>query len=187
MDRSDECGRLFVYRIDGTRFQREHVQMKDGSGRKTVPVWSFFCSRGPGQLVRIQGRLTGQQYIQILNNNLLPYLQEHFPCQIIHFVQDNSPIHKSRIVTNWLREQPQLNVLPWPAKSADLNPIENVWGDIVKDMEPFRPRQADEVFEKFESIWNRYSQRPDYWRILAHSFRRRLQQVIDAEGYWTKY
>ena len=113
--RSDECNRAFAYRANGTRFQRQHVQIKDGSGRKTVPVWGFFCSRGPGELVRIDGRLTGLQYIRILNDHLLPYLNQHFPFQLVYFVQDNSPIHKCRAVTTWLRQQPQLIVLEWPA------------------------------------------------------------------------
>ena len=154
---------------------------------KNGPSLGLLLFTGPWRTGWDRWRLTGRQYIRILNDHLLPYLNQHFPFQLVYFVQDNSPIHKCRAVTTWLRQQPQLIVLEWPAKSADLNPIENVWGDMVKDMEPFRPRNADEVFDKFRSIWDQYSQRPIYWRILAHSFRHRLQKVIDEQGYWTKY
>ena len=78
-------------------------------------------------------------------------------------------------------------VLPWPPKGADMNAIENIWGDIVKDMEGYRAQSADEVFERALSVWEGYKQRPDYWRKLALSITRRLQLVIDANGYWTKY
>ncbi|KAK4021814.1 hypothetical protein OUZ56_003723 [Daphnia magna] len=38
-----------------------------------------------------------------------------------------------------------------------MNPIENVWVDIVKDSEFFHPRSADEVFEKANAIWEGYN------------------------------
>ena len=64
--RSDECGRIFCYRENGTRFHKDHVQVKDGSGRKTVPVWAFFSADGPGTFVRINGRLNSVKYIDII-------------------------------------------------------------------------------------------------------------------------
>ena len=77
--RSDECGRVFVYRPDGTRFQPQHIQVKDASGRKTVPVWGFFYSSGRGDLIQIDGRLTAVQYRELLQVVLLPFVRNNFP------------------------------------------------------------------------------------------------------------
>ena len=77
--RSDECGRIFCYRKNGTRFHKDHVQVKDGSGRKTVPVWACFSAYGPGNFVRINGRLNSVKYIEILENYLLSTIRQRFP------------------------------------------------------------------------------------------------------------
>ena len=47
-DSSDECGRVFAYHQNGTRFDKQNVQNYNRSGRKTVPVWGRFSSLGPG-------------------------------------------------------------------------------------------------------------------------------------------
>ena len=51
----------------------------------------------------------------------------------VPLVQDKSPIHGDNIIKYWFEQNPKLGPLPWPAKGADLNPIENVWGEMVKD------------------------------------------------------
>ena len=67
------------------------------------------------------------------------------------------------MVRAWFQEHPEIELLPWPKKGADLNPIENVWVDMVKDMESYRPDSPEQVLEKAVAIWNSYRVRPDYW------------------------
>ena len=105
----------------------------------------------------------------------------------VKFIQDNSPIHKAIVVRQWFREHPNIQVLPWPPKGADMNPIENVWGYMVKDLEGSAATTKEELFEKVSSIWERYRGRPNYWRKLAYSMVKRLDLVREAQGYWTKY
>ena len=70
--------------------------------------------------------VTGDGYTQILDEVLLPSIGILFGDGPIYLVQDNSPIHKSMPVRQWLEEHPQVHVLVWPARSPDMNPIENV-------------------------------------------------------------
>ena len=41
-------------------------------------------------------------------------------------VQDNCQVHKARIIQNYFEEN-RIKCITWPAKSPDLNVIENVW------------------------------------------------------------
>jgi len=81
LNRSDECGRVFVYRKNGTRFDADHIQIKDTSGRMTVPVWGWFSAGGAGDFVRIAGKFNKEKYLEILQNVLLPSIQARFPNQ----------------------------------------------------------------------------------------------------------
>ena len=176
-----------MYRRDGTRFNPDHVQVTDRSGRKTVAVWAWFSASGPGDFVRINGKLNAEKYLEILGDTLLPSIHIRFPGIRVKFIQDKSPIHGANIIKSWFANNPDIELLPWPAKGADINPIENVWGDIVKDSAYFRPRTDDEVFQKAHSIWEGYRGSHSYWRKLAYSMINRLRLVVKNEGGWTKY
>lgn len=45
----------------------------------------------------------------------------------IYFFLDNFRIHKSKLVENWLKDHPRMNLLFLPAYSPDLNVIEWLW------------------------------------------------------------
>ena len=66
--------------------------------------------------------------MDVLNNFLLPIYQE-----IFLFQQDNAPIHVSNYSKTWIKNN-QIKILDWPAYSPDLNPIENVWGLLARNV-----------------------------------------------------
>ena len=70
---------------------------------------------------------TGEQYIDILEDVLLPTVRAMaLPApEPIFLVQDNSPLHKFRVVDAWFNDHPEFVRLIWPARSPDLNPIEH--------------------------------------------------------------
>lgn len=117
----------------------------------------------------------------------MPSVRARFQNQQVYFIQDLSAVHQAKAVKAWFREHPQFNILPWPPKGADINPIENHWGNMVKDLEYFRPKSADEVFERAQQCWDSYRGRQDYWAKLATSMINRLRLVIESQGFWTKY
>ncbi len=187
---SDETDRKFVYRTDGTRFQPGHTVTLKTSGRVTVNVWGWFSSEGAGSLHRITGRLNAEKYVDILENVLLPVAIERFERgndYPIRFVQDRSPIHTANVVRERFEEHPEFELLPWPPKGADLNPIENMWSEMVRDLESQQVQSADRLWEKVCGIWDGLKHRQDYWKLLARSMPSRLNLVREMAGDWTKY
>ena len=151
-----------------------------------VPQFTVESITGAGELVRIRGWLRAPQYINILENHLLPQARAHFDQRPWRFVQDRSPIHTSHAVTNWLQQN--VNTLPWPSRAADLNPIENVWADMVRMMgDQLDVASEDELWVRIQQTWNELQRRPNYFRNLIQSMRRRIQAVYRLHGFWSKY
>ncbi|UYV81725.1 CTSC [Cordylochernes scorpioides] len=95
-----------------------------------IMVWGGIGYHSRTPLVRITGTLNSQSYIsEVLEPVVLPYLQG-LPTAI--FQQDNAPPHVARIVQRFFVNR-QIELLPWPARSPDLSPIENMclgcWAD----------------------------------------------------------
>jgi hypothetical protein len=177
---------LRVYRPVGTRYDEQYVRTYNQSGRFSVNLWAWISGRGPGICTIVQERLNAPVYVRILNELMLPSVIPIFGEQNFIFQDDNCPIHRARIVRQYL-EQERVNCLPWPSKSPDLNPIENVWGRMTSLMyeNDFRPNTVEELQQKIVDTWQQIT--PAYTRDLVSSMPRRLQMVIDSNGAMTKY
>lgn len=185
---TDESGRVTLWRTKGTRYAEENVYFRDRCGRITLGFWGCMTSLGPGPLVRTTAHMNSEEYIQILSDVMMPYFAETFPgIPYVNFVQDNSGVHRARIVQDWLAEQPNLRTLNWPAKSPDLNVIENVWGIMVQEWDSHirRTREALEqyVLEKWEGL----RARPAFFQNLVNSMPQRLNSVIENNGSVTRF
>ncbi len=99
-----------------------------------MAVWGAFCCHGPSTLCKIEGNLNAEKYIDILENELVPMIDRYYGGRPVKFIQDRSPIHGAHLVRDWFANHLTIQLLPWPPKGANLNPIENVWGDMVSEM-----------------------------------------------------
>jgi hypothetical protein len=53
-----------------------------------------------------------------------------YPEGIIHLQQDYSSIHDSRVVQEWLSRQADVELIDWPPRAPDVNPIEKMWSEV---------------------------------------------------------
>ena len=78
-------------------------------------------------LVVVQGNLNAQRYVNLLNNNLFSIQAEFLT--FLTFQHDYAISHTALVTANFLAQN-NVNVLPWPALSPDMNPIEHIWDEL---------------------------------------------------------
>lgn len=176
------------WRTSGTRFEAEHIQEQARSDRVSVSFHGWMWFGGPGELVTIEGHLNSEEYVNILETSFLPAVHmyaipEPLP---IWLVQDRSPIHTSHLARNWFSRHPEVRLIDWPPKGPDCNPIENLWGIMMQEW-GVEEKTRQSVERKAREVWEGIRRRPEICSRLTDSVPRRLQEVIQAQGGWTKY
>lgn len=184
--KSDKDGRKILWRKGGERYKLSNLLPCRTSGRISVGYWGWMSSMGPGELVEIAGRSNSYDYLDILSNLMLPTVRIHYPDEHIYFVQDNCAVHRAHIVQNWRRDQVNITVIDWPAKSPDLNPIENLWGHMVLNWDSSQARSKQNLDDLVTSTWESL-RGSNICLNMVKSMRRRLQEVIENEGGPTHY
>ncbi|KAF7337083.1 DDE-3 domain-containing protein [Mycena venus] len=180
---SDET-KIMLGSSDGRRWCQE----RHGRFNLKINVWGVIHPNGVGELIRVEGNLTAVQYVDILERGLLD-LYDHYENHrhtFLYFQQDNNPKHTSRLAKAWLRDK-QINVFPWPAKSPDLSPIENVWAELKRRIcsHPRFPtiQTTDKLFEVTQEVWKSDSF-GEYAKVVYRSFPRRLQLLKENKFMW---
>ena len=152
-------------------------------------VWGSFCRDGFSELVLVEGRMNSIHYIDLLDTVLLPFLYRvNNVSNIEYFQQDNCPVHVSAATTQWLENQ-EINCLPWPAISPDMNPIENVWGNMKHELLllTVQPSNSAQLFEACRGLWNTLLSNEQFRHSLIDSMPARLAALISAAGGFTRF
>ncbi|KAL4512311.1 hypothetical protein ABPG72_005313 [Tetrahymena utriculariae] len=129
---------------------------------KKIHVFGIISYEKPLQLLRVKGNLNSQIYCSLLNESFTNIGWEAVRSHT--FQQDQATCHTSRYTIDWLKSN-KIETLDWPAKSADLSPIECVWA-ILKD----------ELCKTKQNIENE----DELFKIAEHLFynNKRIQQTI---------
>lgn len=150
-------------------------------------VWSVINFRGTGRLQIVQGTMKQDQYKKILEERLLPQLSEWFTDgEKPIFMHDGAPCHKARTITKFLAEK-NITVLDWPGNSPDMNPIENVWELMKREVHKSTITTKQELIEKLIDVWHRNVHLQTVVKNCIESMPRRIASLIAAKGGHTKY
>ncbi len=116
---------------------------------------------------------------------LLPFAENKFPDGWI-FQQDNAPPYTSHHTKTFFTNM-DIDVLDCPACSPDLNPIENLWGCLVRKVYKDY-RQLDDIEDLKEAIalsWDSID--TELLKKLAQSMPMRCTEVATKGGACTHY
>jgi transposase len=135
-----------------------------------------------------QGGVTAKRYIEVL--------EEYLPTILNHnsiFMQDNAKIHKAHIVRDWFINE-GIELMDWPPYSPDLNPIENLWKRLKDEIIQAHPELVtmgnsdpamDYLISCAQEAWETLAE--ELLNKLASGMQTRVDAVIKAKGWYTKY
>ena len=95
--------------------------------------------------------------------------------------------HHTKSVSSFLDTE-NVQVLPWPRKSLDLNPIKHIWAILKRRLRELStyPATKDELFQKLSEVWNNLP--ANYFKKLVASMSSRCIAISnvrrDACKYW---
>lgn len=176
-------GMAWVHRPVGKRYDFKFTKPTVKHGGGSLMVWGCFSGFGMGPLHLIEGTMDRFVYLDILKSHMLPFAEENMSL-LWRFQHDNDPKHKSRLVSDWL-EHEKVRVLEWPAQSPDLNPIENLWEELNRQIRRSTIHNKHDLWEILQSTWK--SINPTIIDKLLDSMPQRCKDVIRNNGYATRY
>lgn len=191
---SDECSfdvinqprTQYVRRGLHERITQQHTRQHRPFQQRLM-LWGCFSSTGLGPLVPCWQTMNAERYITTLRDNLLPVVANLVPGNDHwRLVQDNAPCHKANVVTRFM-EQEGIDVLPWPPYSPDMNPVENMWAILKRRVYSTTSVSKVDLLQKIQHVWATDPELQACCTTLVESMPKRVQQLYEAKGGYTKY
>ena len=178
--------RVRVWRQPGELYAQCNIVQHDRFGGGSVMVWDGISIQGRTELVVVdRGSLTAIRYV---NDIIHPIVRPFAGAigQIFILMHDNARPHTARVTRQYLLDE-TIEVMEWPARSPDLNPIEHVWDMISRRIARRNnaPQTIQELADVLRQEWRAIPQRTI--RRLIMSMRNRCRQCIAARGGTTSY
>ena len=174
-------------------------------------VWGGISANGVTPLKRIEGIMDKKVYHNILVRQAMPAGKRLIGKGFI-YQEDNDPKHASKLCRNYLQKKEdkgscsciinqstglifkrvyfnhmigEVIRMIWPPQSPDLNPIEQIWELLDRQLQKSAKTSATNIWNNLQTAWNSISK--ETLRKYIFSMRRRCQAVINAKGGHTKY
>ncbi|KAE9396302.1 hypothetical protein BT96DRAFT_824919, partial [Gymnopus androsaceus JB14] len=100
---------------------------------------------------------------------------------------DNDRKHTSKKSQKWFQDH-EIPLLPWPANSPELSPIENTWSEVQRRVRLKHPDllDSDQYFAAILAEWHSADFQP-YVIHLYHSFPRCIVSLQENNFLWINY
>ncbi|GFX80618.1 transposable element Tcb1 transposase [Trichonephila clavipes] len=177
-------GWIRMWRHRGERMLNSCVMHRHTGPAPGIMVWGTIGYHFRTPLVHIAGTLSSQRYIsEVLEPVVLPYFQG---LATAIFQQDNACPHMASIVQRFFVNH-QIELLPWPARSPDLSPIENMWSTVAQRLTQITLPAAtpDQLWQRVEAAWSAVPQ--EHIQSLFESMPRRVAVVMSNNSGYSGY
>ncbi|GFS64586.1 transposable element Tcb2 transposase [Trichonephila clavipes] len=156
---SSDCRRQLIWHESGTAYRPENIQEKDRYPACGIMVWAGIMINGRTRLHGVaNGTMTGQRYIDEV---LLPHVRLFRGAvgDKFVFMDDNATCHRTLAVQDCLDSE-GIQRLIWPARFSDLNPIENVWDALGRQVagRNYPPTNKNTLIRALTEEWDKLPQ-----------------------------
>lgn len=125
-------GKTYVRKPKGKEYSPQYTLKTVKNGGGSVMVWGCFSWYGVGPIFWIKNIMNAVDYINILENVMLPFAEEEMLLRWT-FQQDNYPKRTSKVEKSFF-ERNNVDVMEWPAQTPNLNPIKNLWAYVKRTL-----------------------------------------------------
>jgi len=177
-----------VWRTKDERFARGCTVPTVQKGGGSVMVWGCMSASGLGPLVQVQGTMDSAQYRTIMGQYLLPYIEHvHDGVENCLFQQDGASSHRAEATQTWF-ERHQVNLLDFPTRSPDLNPIEVMWYLLELELRKVTPKPTtiNDLTVSLMNCWQVLNSTDIAFRLIS-SMPERVKAVVVSKGYSTPF
>lgn len=178
---SDES-RFELYDLKGKRWGKTRPKVAAPKFNPSLMIWGAISSTGKSKLIFLRGTINSEKYQEVLTEaqqSLLTLQPKSFI-----FQHDGATCHTSKSTSEWLQKA-RWKVSSWPANSADLNPIENLWGIMKNEIRKRKPNDLENLQAMIQEIWDGISLITI--KSLIQSMPKRLESCIEEKGGQIKY
>ena len=147
-------------------------------------MWGAISASGTGDLVKMYGIMDKKVYHHILVRHRIPSGSRLIGPGFL-FQEDNDPKHSSNYCQNYLRQKESagtLKMMDWPPQSTDLNPIEQIWGELENKLDRSIVHSKESLWLELQKAWDNIS--VEVLRKYIDTMPERCAAVIAAH---TKY
>ncbi|GFV86855.1 transposable element Tcb2 transposase [Trichonephila clavipes] len=178
---SSDCRRQLIWRESGTAYRPGNIQEKDRYPTCSIMVCAGIMINGRTCLhVVANGTMTDQRYIDEV---LLPHVRLFRGAvgDKFVFMDDNATCHRTLAVQDCLDSE-GFQRLVWPARSPDLNPIENMWDALGRQVagQNYPPTKKNTLIRALTEEWDKLPQQ--LLDNVVQSMVRRVECCITLHG-----
>ena len=146
-------------------------------------VWAGISWKGATGICIFEGTMDAKGYVQILQQTLLPFLHDMMP-EGHHFMQDNN--QSTHLAQRKTFAAESINCWKTPAKSPDLNPIENLWHKLKEYLRRgIEPQTKDQLRDDIQEFWTTVDIRKCQ-KYIGH-LHKVIPSVMELKGDATGY